>query len=102
MDLDLLSEAVDRRRERWEAASVAWEIVHDEKQPPTPKPAVSLRVERATGVAELILCTSGEADLTHARLLPKIEEPATVHYEITSSLGLDSCLDDLERNIGLD
>ena len=101
VNLNLLNDAVARRRERWDAASLTWEIVRDEKEPPTPKPAVSLRVEGQVGIAELILWSSGEADLTHARLSPKVMDPTTEHYEITSAVGLEGCLDDLERHIGL-
>ncbi len=98
MDLGLLDDAVAARRARWEAARVTWEIV---RGPVTDKPAASLRAEAPTAVAELTLWVSGEADLTHAGLVPVVTELAIEHYELTSALGLAGCLDDFEALLGI-
>jgi len=97
--VSLLDAAVEARRERWAAAGVTWEIV---RHPATDKPAASLRAEAPTAVAELILWVSGEADLMHAGLVPVITEPSVEHYEITSSLGLEGCLDDFEARLEIE
>ena len=99
MDLSLLDDAVEARRARWAVAGVTWEIV---RHPLTDKPAASLRAEAPTAVAELILWVSGEADVTHAELVPAITEPRVEHYEITSALGLAGCLDDFETLLGIE
>src|SRR5450631_1639247 len=99
MDLSLLDDAVEARRARWAVAGVTWEIV---RHPLTDKPAASLRAEAPTAVAELILWVSGEADLTHAELVPVITEPRVEHYEITSLPGLAGCLDDFETLLGIE
>jgi hypothetical protein len=99
VDLSLLDNAVEARRARWAAAGVTWEIV---RHSVTDKPAASLRAEAPTAVAELILWVSGEADLMHAGLVPVITEPSVQHYEITSDLGLEGCLDDLETRLEIE
>lgn len=62
-------------------------------------PAASLRAESASGTAELILWTSGEADLMHAGI--PVSEVVTEHYELTDEVGLHRCLDDLESHLGI-
>lgn len=99
MELSLLDDAVEARRTRWAAAGVTWEIV---RHPATDKPAASLRAEAPRAVAELTLWASGEANLTHAGLVPVITEPSVEHYEITSDLGLAGCLDDFETLLGIE
>ena len=56
-----------------------------------------LIIERQLG----LLWVSGEADLTHAQLLPRITDPSVDHYEITTLLGLTGCLDDFEAHMGI-
>ena len=94
----VLDDAVEARQARWAAAGVTWEIV---RSPATDKPATSLRAEAPTAVAELTLWVSGEADLTHAGLVPVVTELSVEHYEITSALGLAGCLDDFETVLGI-
>ena len=52
-------------------------------------------------MAELTLWVSGEADLTHAGLVPEITELIVQQYEITSEIGLAGCLDDFETLLGI-
>ena len=96
MHLDELDHAVSARGSAWRGAGARWQII---RWPVTDKPAASLRVERADAEAELILWVSGEAELIYARGIGN--EPASEHYEITTALGLNSCLDDLETYIDL-
>lgn len=96
VDLDELDQAVFARTVRWRAAEARWEIA---RWPVTDKPAASLRVETAVGMAELTMWVSGEADLVYLRH-PETE-PVTEHYELTAALGLVGCLDDLEGFVGL-
>jgi hypothetical protein len=97
VELDSLDAAVAQRAARWAAGGVSWQII---RWPPTDKPAASLRAESPGATGELILWASGEADMTYAPL-PVTEEPVTEHYELTSSLGLDGCLDDFEQHLGI-
>ncbi len=94
--LDLLDDAVAQRRSRWEVLGCTVEVV---RWPETDKPAASLRVESASATGELILWTSGEADMTFAEL--PVQEIVTEHYELTGWDGLDGCLDDFEGHLGL-
>jgi hypothetical protein len=96
MNLDELDHAVSARIPTWRHADARWEII---RWPVTDKPAASLRVEKAGAEAELTLWVSGEAELIYARGIG--EEPVSKHYEITTALGLNGCLDDLETRIGL-
>lgn len=96
MDLGELDDALSRRARAWHAAEVRWEILRWRL---TDKPASSLRVEKDDALAELILWVSGEAELIYTR---RIEDPPkSEHYEITTAVGLNGILDDLEAHIGL-
>jgi hypothetical protein len=97
VELDSLDSAVAAHEARWAAVGVAWEIIC---WPLTEKPAASLRAESPTATGELILWVSGEAEMTHAQL-PVTSEPAAEHYDLTSELGLNGCLDDFERHLGV-
>jgi hypothetical protein len=83
------------RAKRWEQAGVFWEV---RRGPQASKPAVSVRAESPTALAELTVWVSGEAEIIHARLEG---EPVVEVYELTGPLGLAGCLDDLERYLGL-
>jgi len=93
-----LDKAIIARRGKWESAGISWEVVRHEEHD---KPAVSLRAESPARVAELLLWVSGEADLTHAQLMPHVTDPTVDHYELTSQVGLDGCLDDFESAMGI-
>ena len=96
MDLDELDDAVSRRARAWHAAEMRWEVVRWRL---TDKPASSLRVEKGDALAELILWVSGEAELVYTRRME--DPPISEHYEISTAVGLDGTLDDLETHIGL-
>jgi hypothetical protein len=99
VDLTLVDEAVATRSARWAAAGISWEIVGTGTEA---VPAVSLRAASPARVAELLLSVSGEADLTYAELEPRITDPTVDRYEVTTRIGLDHCLDDFERHMGID
>jgi hypothetical protein len=96
VDLDELDYAVSARVLAWRAAGARWEVI---RWPVTDKPASSLRLETADALAELILWVSGEAELIYVRHIE--DQPLSDHYEITTTLALNGCLDDLEAHIGL-
>jgi hypothetical protein len=96
MDLDELDRAVAARVPAWRAADVRWQIIQGAV---TNKPSASLRAEKADAMAELTLWVSGEAELGYVRGIE--DEPLWAHYEITTAVGLNSCLDDLETHVGL-
>lgn len=98
MKLDWFDAGVARRAARWKAAGVSWQMI---RWSPTEKPAVSLRAESIRATGELIVWASGEADLICA-LLPVLDEPVSEHYELTSRLGLEGCLDDFERFLAIE
>lgn len=98
MKLELLDDAVAARRAKWEAAGISWKVVRTGAQE---KPAASLRAESSSRVSELLLWVSGEADLTYAQLEPRITDPTVDHYEVTTPLGLNGCLDDFEKHMGI-
>jgi len=96
MDLDAQDGAVCARAEAWRENGVQWRI---RRGPATPKPAANLSVERASAMADLTLWMSGEAELGWS---PDADtEPAWRHYEISSALELNACLDDLQAHLGL-
>jgi hypothetical protein len=96
MDLDALDGAVCARAEAWRENGVQWRI---RRGPATPKPAANLSVERASAMADLTLWVSGKAELGWS---PDADtEPVWRHYEISSALELNACLDDLQAHLGL-
>ena len=98
VDLGLLDKAVAERSSRWESARISWQIVRNDAQP---KPGASLRAESPSRVAELLLWDSGEAELIHAELEPRGTDPTIDHYELTTWVGLNGCLDDFEGHMGV-
>ena len=92
----MLDEAVSARAVAWHSGGVRWRIA---RGPATPKPAVTLSAERPPAMADLTLWISGEAELAWAA--DSGAEPVTEHYEISSGLGLNACLDDFESYLGL-
>ena len=97
MDRDLLDEAIEARRVRWQAAGVMWEVTRYDG---TAKPSSALRAECNGRLADLVLWMSGEADLSSAEI--NSGDDLTVdHYELTSTLGLNGLLDDFEDRLGI-
>lgn len=86
------------RQGRWHAAGISWQIVRSDLPP---KAGASLRAESPARVAELLIWESGEADLIHAELEPRVTDPIVDHYDLTTLLGLDGCLDDFECHMGI-
>lgn len=98
-----MESAVAARQVRWESAGAHWEFAPRKLLDgrPTSKPSASVRIETSVGAAELTIWTSGEADLSHLRLPDDGSEVVVDTYELTSVLGLNGCLDDLERHVGI-
>jgi hypothetical protein len=98
VDLNLLDRVVAARRQKWEGAGAAVEIVRCGFDA---KPAASLRGESSARAVELLLWVSGEADLTYAELLPRITDPRTDHYDLATPADLERCLDHFEAHLGI-
>jgi len=103
LDLDDLEGAVAARSGKWRQAGARWELVRHRLPDGrlTDKPSASVRVETEAGLAELTVWVSGEADLSHLRLPDEGGDIAVETYELTSAVGLNGCLDDLERHVGM-
>jgi hypothetical protein len=67
--------------------------------PVTDNPVTSLRLETRDAMAELLLWVSGEAEVMYGRVAG--EGIVCEHYDITTSMSLRGCLDDLEGYVGL-
>ena len=65
------------------------------------KPAASLRGESSARVVELLLRVSGEAELTNAKLLRRVTDPRSDHYDLATRADLERCLDDFEVHLGI-
>jgi hypothetical protein len=98
VDLDLLDRAVARRRQQWEGAGASVDIVRTGHHT---KRAASLRAESPERAVELLLWVSGEAELTYAELLPRVTDPCSDHYDLTTPADLEGCLDDFEVHLGI-
>jgi hypothetical protein len=88
---------------RWRTAAaggrrqeISWQIV---RSGTNPKPSAWVQAESPSRVAQLIIWVSGEAELIHAELEPRVTDPTVDIYEITTLLGLNGALDDLERHM---
>jgi hypothetical protein len=95
MDLDAFAALVDERRSIWAEQGIEIEFLPPGRSAQWPKPSASVRCETARKLAELVVWTSGEADLTTFRRdLDPSDCPSVRHYEITET-DLPSTLDDL-------
>ena len=93
-NLDVFVALVDRRRSSWEQQGIKAEF----RRSPTSwlKPSASVRCEGSKRIAELIVWTTGEAELLTAPLdLAPSDWPPARHYEITSEMELSGCLAEL-------
>jgi hypothetical protein len=97
VDLALVAEAFDARRSAW-AADGATSAVRGPGGHAS-KPAVSVRLETAEGMAEFVVWDSGEAELIHVDLPDG--EPLVEVCEVTSVHGVNARLDDMEGYVGL-
>jgi len=85
---------VERRTASWNLASLKWKVTLGEA---TQKPSVWLDLTSERGDGRLILWSSGEVELIWGRG-PGCESHQE-HRDLTSELGLEMCLDDLERAV---
>ena len=95
MDLALFARLVEERAERWRDVGITSEF---HSGPPTDKQAAWVDCATDWSMAQLIVWTSGEADLIWGYALED-SDPETDHYELTSEIGLIGCLDDLTGHL---
>jgi hypothetical protein len=85
---------VERRTGSWESASLKWKVTLGE---PTEKPSVWLDLSSERGDGQLILWSSGEVELIWGR--GPGWEAHQEHRDVTTELGVEMCLDDLEQAV---
>ena len=91
MDLNLFARLVEQKRPLWEAHGIEVEF---QNGPPRDKSAAWVSCAGRSALVQLIVWTSGEADLSTASR-DSDDPPVVEHYEITSEVGLLECLDDV-------
>jgi hypothetical protein len=92
VDLDVFAALVAKRQPLWEQRGI--EVEFRRGSTTYPKPSAAVRCEGPIRLSELIVWTSGEADLGTARK-DSSDDPAWRIYGIISESDLDRCLDDL-------
>jgi hypothetical protein len=85
--------AIESRLDGWTHVGVRVEIVRH-----TPSTSLLARGTSDTALADLVIWSTGEADLIWA-VIAKGGDPATDHYEISSALGVEGMLDDLDGRL---
>ncbi|MGC4795758.1 hypothetical protein ACLQ3H_16795 [Micromonospora saelicesensis] len=94
LNLDDFADAVTARASQWNSAGVQWEL---HRGPPRNKSAAWIVCTTTDRQAQLIVWTSGEAELDLAQI-----STATVfstHYEMSTAADLTACLDDLTHRL---
>jgi hypothetical protein len=95
VDLDAFAALVAQRRSVWKEQGIEVDFLPPGRSASWSKPSASVRCETSRTLAELVVWTSGEADLTTFRRdLDRSDHPSVRHYEITEA-ELPRCLDDL-------
>ena len=92
MDLDVFASLVDQRRSIWAQHGIAVEFRRSDEHG-----SASVTCEGSVKIAQLIVWTSGEADLgTSSKDSPE-DDPSWHLYGIISESQLPGCLDDLTK-----
>ena len=95
VDLDAFAALVNQRKSSWEKRGIEVEFRPPGRSADWPKPSAAIRCETSEKLAELVVWTSGEAELTtFSRDLDPSEYPSVRHYELTET-ELSGCLDDM-------
>lgn len=94
VELGMLHEIAAERRVRWEAAGIGWEIADG---PLTDKPASWLILTGDTGIGQLTVWVSGEAEMDWG----PPNNGGGRHYDLDSREALSACVTDLEGALGL-
>ncbi|MEV5768073.1 hypothetical protein AB0L34_26355 [Micromonospora sp. NPDC052213] len=93
-DLNDFVTAVAARRTQWQAAGVHWRLHHG---PTRSKSSSWVDCTTAHHLAQLILWTSGEADLEVGDILTGAI--TITYYEMSNTAELATCLDDLTHRL---
>lgn len=93
-DLTVFTAAIQARSQRWESEGIKWKLTLG---PIRDKSAAWVTCENAHVDAELIVWTSGEAELGIVSLTdgPTID----IHYEFAGRQDLETCLGDLTERL---
>jgi hypothetical protein len=91
VDLRVLESLVSGRADEWTRLGITWSYVNNHPE------AARVRCESPVALADLVVWSTGDADITWGRL--DNGEATTEHYEVTSEIGLISCLDDLTSHL---
>jgi hypothetical protein len=97
VDPEQLHETARERSARWENSSVEWQMIDG---PQTPKPAAWLQLRTDTAEGQLTAWVSGEAEMDWS-IAKEAWTNHAPHYDLESTADLRTCVDDLERNLGL-
>lgn len=94
LDLAQFAAAVRAHAPQWERAGIQWQLTF---VPERDKSAAWVDCETGDLAGQLIVWTSGEAELTAGNLAAGVID--LVHHELASPHDLGSCLDDLTRRL---
>jgi hypothetical protein len=94
LDLAQFAAAVRAYAPRWERAAITWQLTFG---PERDKSAACLDCETGDLAGQLIVWTSGEAELIAGSLATGVIDQ--VHYDLAGPEELGSCLDDLTHRL---
>ena len=96
MELDLadFTTAVTARGEQWQAAGIQWQLHHG---PTRSKSSAWVDCTTADRLAQLVVWTSGEADLEVGDI--STGAVTITQYEMSDAAELATCLDDLTQQM---
>lgn len=94
LDLAQFAAAVRAYAPRWERAAIRWQLTFG---PERDKSAAWVDCETGDLASQLIVWTSGEAELVAGNLTTGVIDH--VHYDLASPKELNTCLDDLTHRL---
>jgi hypothetical protein len=95
VDLDLFERLVESKAREWEQSGIRTEF---HRGPQRTKSSAWVNCETEWSIAQLVVWTSGEADLSWCAKDTR-DAPLVDTYELTSEIGLLGCLDDLTAHL---
>jgi hypothetical protein len=93
-DLTQFATAVCAHAPQWERMSIKWQLIFG---PERDKSAAWVNCETDDLLGELIVWTTGEAELATASITTGATDQT--HYDLTTNEDLDACLDDLTHRL---
>jgi hypothetical protein len=89
----MLASALDERAEIWSGLAMSWRAFP--AQPNHGKPVVRAELESAAWLVQIMIWSTGEAELETVRL--RDDRIVNKHFDLTSGSDLDDLLDQLVR-----